>query len=260
MALVQRARRPAPRGMVLSPSAGCRLCDPGVGTKTRVKSILSGSWQGLPSETGEHRCTDLALSCGEWKSIFNQHYSIEELWHVCLLWAVAAGGRLAACHPSTGSKRKKKFNPQLKKKMRQINSSSHFLSTYMLGGGCFTWIITSLLLLSPLWKFYNYPWGKQGSEGEIMSPSSQGCGGIPIWNPRSVLLRSASVPREPARMSWAPQKSLYWHKGTIDCQLPRGQSLSWLVPSDPSSLLRAYPIIIIHTGWMNEWMDEQMDE
>lgn len=89
----------------------------GLGTKTRVKSILSGSWQGLPSETGEHRCTDLALSCGEWKSIFNQHYSIEEVWHVCLLWAVAAGGRLAACHPSTGSKKKKKkFNPQLKKK------------------------------------------------------------------------------------------------------------------------------------------------
>lgn len=186
----------------------------GLGTKTRVKSILSGSWQGLPSETGEHRCTDLALSCGEWKYIFNQHYSIEEVWHVCLLWAVAAGGRLAACHPSTGSKKKKKNSIlSWKKKKRQNNSSSHFLSTYMLGGGCFAWIITSLLL-SPLWRFYNYPWGEQGSEGEITSPSSRGCGGIPIWNPRSVLLRSASVPCEPARMSWAPQKSLIDIRGS----------------------------------------------
>lgn len=138
-------------------------------------------------------------------------------------WQLAGGWQLVI--PVLGLKKKKNFNPQLKKKKRQNNSSSHFLSTYMLGGGCFAWIITSLLL-SPLWRFYNYPWGKQGSEGEITSPSSRGCGGIPVWNPRSVLLRSASVPCEPARMSWAPQKSLYWQKGTIDCQLHRGQNLS----------------------------------
>ena len=51
-------------------------------------------------------------------------------------WQLAEGWQLVI--PVLGLKEKKKFNPQLKKKMRQINSSSHFLSTYMLGGGCFT--------------------------------------------------------------------------------------------------------------------------
>ena len=91
----------------------CRQRWAQVGTKTCLQSILSGSWQGLPSETGKHRCTDLALSCGEWKSIFNQCYSIE-VWHVCLLWAVAAGWRLAVCHPSTGSKKKNKSSTEKK--------------------------------------------------------------------------------------------------------------------------------------------------
>lgn len=128
------------------------------GTKTFLKGILSGSWQGLPSEMGKHRCTDLALSCGEWKSIFNQCYSIEEVWHVCLLWAVAAGWRLAVCHPSTGSK-KKKSSHQLKKKNLDKIIVANMYWAYMLGAGGFTCII-SFLFPSTLWRFYNYPPGK----------------------------------------------------------------------------------------------------
>ena len=130
---------------------------------------------------------------------------------------------------------KKKIQSSVEKKKDKI-IVAHIAWAYMFGAACFTWIITSFRLLSPLWRFYYYPWGKQGSEGEITSPSSRGCGGIPIWSPSGCALEvCVSVPSACQNVLGAPQKSLCWHHGTIDCQLRRAQSLSWLVPSDPRS-------------------------